>query len=476
MNASHFRVMLVLSSVLATGCAMTVRPDLPNPATDPAVVATAKSWSAPAAADWPDARWWVAFQDPELSRIVERALAANPDLAIARAHAREATAAAAAAGAAVNPTIDGTGTFTREQLSANGLFPPPLGGSTFSIREVTASLAWKLDIFGAERARIAARKADASAAQLDAEFARETTATAAARLYFELSAAVADREVVEATLKQRAEVLRITESRVRGGLDSAVALHEAEAQVPALEVERAATEERIAVARAALAALMGEGPDATESLTPPARPATQGWGIPADVRLELLGHRADIVAARMRVESAASDATAARRDFLPNLNLAAFVGLNAFEPHVLFDGSSREWSVSPALNLPLFDAGRRRNVSHEREAAYEAARASYERIVLSAVRDTTESMARLKSVAEQSRAATAALGAERAAYHLAERRYETGLGTLLEVLFVQDRVLALERQAATLESRAQSLRVDLIEALGGGWPPPGVTS
>jgi outer membrane protein TolC len=194
------------------------------------------------------------------------------------------------------------------------------------------------------------------------------------------------------------------------------------------------------------------------------------------VRLALLGHRADVASARDRVESAASDATAARRDYLPNVNLAALVGLNAIQSSVLFNGSSREWSVGPAIDLPLFDAGRRRNVTREREAAYESARAGYERTVLNAVRDVTEAIARLKSVADQSRSAVAALEAERAAFHIATRRYETGLGTLLEVLVVQDRVLTLERQTATLDTRARSLRVDLIEALGGGWPPTGATS
>ena len=463
-------------ALLLAACAGPVRPDLADPSHDPIAAATTASWSGTDDAAWPQLRWWDSFGDPELSRIVDCALLANPDLKAAQAHARAAAAAAGAAGATLAPTLNGSATLTRERLSANGLFPPPYGGSTFTTGEVAASLAWKLDLFGAERARIAARQADASAAAFDAEYARTTTAAAAARLYFELAAALADREVVESTLLQRKTVLQLTAGRVDAGLDNVAALREAEAQVPALELERASADERIAVARAALAALIGEGPDATRSLVPPLHVVAQPWGIPGDVRLALLGRRADVASARDRVESAASDATAARRDYLPNVNLAALVGLNAIQSNLLFNGSSREWSAGPAIDLPLFDAGRRRNVSREREAAYEAARAGYERAVLNAVRDVTEAIARLKSVAEQSRAAAAALEAERAAFHIATRRYETGLGTLLEVLVVQDRVLTLERQTATLDTRARSLRVDLIEALGGGWPPTGATS
>ncbi|MBS0394225.1 MAG: TolC family protein, partial [Proteobacteria bacterium] len=217
-------------------------------------------------------------------------------------------------------------------------------------------------------------------------------------------------------------------------------------------------------------------PDATDALAPDLAAPVAAWGVPEDLRLALLGRRADVIAARRRVESAAHDATAARRDFLPNINLAAMVGLNALEPRLLFNGSSREWSAGPALDLPLFDAGRRQALAAARSAAFEAARAGYERVVLGAVRDVTEALARLRAVAEESRAASAALESERAAYRLATRRYEIGLGGLLEVLIVQDRVLALQRQATQLDARARTLRIDLIEALGGGWPPPGARS
>ncbi|MBS0394383.1 MAG: TolC family protein, partial [Proteobacteria bacterium] len=249
------------------GCSMTVRPDLPAPDRDPVVAATDRSWTGPAA-PWPKDRWWASLGDAGLGPVVERALLSNPDLRAAQAHAREAEAIARASGAVRLPAVGASASVARERLSANGLIPPPYGGSTYTTGDVAASLAWKLDLFGAERERSAARGDDAAAAALDAEYARTVTAAAAARLYYELAAALADSTVVESTLEQRRDVLRLTEGRVRAGLDSATALHEAAAQVPALELERAQAQERIAVARAALAALLGAGPDATDALAP----------------------------------------------------------------------------------------------------------------------------------------------------------------------------------------------------------------
>src|ERR1700757_728449 len=55
--------------------------------------ATAKSFDAPAA-DWPADRWWDAYNDPQLSKLVDEALAGSPTLAQAQARLRAADAQA----------------------------------------------------------------------------------------------------------------------------------------------------------------------------------------------------------------------------------------------------------------------------------------------------------------------------------------------------------------------------------------------
>jgi len=461
--------------LLVAGCAAPMRPDLPPAATDPVVRQASLAFDAPAAA-WPTDRWWEQFDDPQLTRIVERALAANPDLKTAMARARAMTAIARGESAATTPTADLTASVTRERFSETGLVPPPYGGISLTAGDVSAALAWKLDLFGAERARIAARRADAEAAAAEAAFARAATGATAARLYFELAAALADRDVVTATRAQREAMLRITRGRHAAGLDSTADLRRAEAQVPESELEQAQAEERITLARAALAALIGAGPDETATLVPtPAAPAAD-WGVPPDLRIELLARRADVAAARARVVSAAHDVDAARRDYLPNLSLTALAGVDSLVPSVLFRGASRQLSAGPALDLPLYDGGRRRAATQAKAATFDIARAGYERAVLGAVQDVTTALAHLKASKESRRATAAALAAERDAYRIAQLRSRKGLGTQLEALLEEGRVLSLERRAAMLEKRELALRVDLYEALGGGLPPVGAES
>ena len=462
------RSWVLVAPLLLSACVTPVQTRLPAQDRDPAVAATADHLAAPAAA-WAEEAWWTSFGDPQLDRIVNVALAANPDLDTAKARAREAAANAGLVAARRQPGVEGVARVNRQRLSENGLVPPPFGGRWITNGAISAQLSWTLDLFGAERDRIAAARGQAEAARLDAQFARGATAAAAAKLYFELNAAFADRDIVAATLEQRRAVLRITTGRVLAGLDSPAELRQAEAQVPSLELELAQAQERIELTRAELAVLAGQPPAWAADITPATlAPDTPAWGLPTDLSAGLLGHRLDVIAARERVTAAGRAVDATRRDWFPNLNLAASVGLDSVALGSLFDAGSRALSVGPALSLPLFDAGRRRNATEAQRAAFDGAEAAYRKVVLNAVREVTEAVVQLQSSAQQRAAAQAAVASEREALRLAQLRYDKGLAPLLTVLFEQDRVLGLERRVSQLDARGRVLRVQLQEALGAG--------
>jgi NodT family efflux transporter outer membrane factor (OMF) lipoprotein len=189
--------------------------------------------------------------------------------------------------------------------------------------------------------------------------------------------------------------------------------------------------------------------------------------VPAD----LLGQRADVAAARWRVEAATQNAAIARTQFYPNVNLTAFVGLNAFGLGKLFEASSGQVGFGPAVSLPVFDAGRLRANLHGKNADLDAAIESYNAAVIDAVRDAADQIASVQSIArQQQQQAQATLAAEQA-YDLAVQRYRAGLGTYLVVLNVETNVLTQRSGAADLKARALDAQVALARALGGGYVP-----
>lgn len=456
----------LLAGLLLAGCVTPLRSSLPAPEADPAARSTANLMSAAPQA-WREENWWKLFADPQLDRVVEQTLAANPDLQTAQARAREAAANSGLASTKRLPSLAAGGQLNRQRLSANGLIPPPYGGRWITQGVVSTQLAWTLDLFGAERDRIAAAQGRAEAARLSARYARGATAAAVAKLYFELGAALIDRNIVAATLEQRKAVLRITDSRVRAGLDSTAELRQSEAQVPTLELDLAQAQERIELVRSQLAVLAGQPPSWASDLAP-ATPSDAAWGLPSDLPSNLLAHRLDVMAAREQVAAAARAVDASRRDWFPNVNLAASAGLDSTTLGKLFDAGSRTFSLGPALTLPLFDAGRRRSATAAQRAAFDAAEADYRKSVLNAVREVNDAVVQLRSSAEQRAAARAAVTAEREALRLTQLRYDKGLAPLLSVLVEQDRLLTLERRAAQLDATASVLRVQLEEALGAG--------
>ena len=103
--------------------------------------------------------------------------------------------------------------------------------------------------------------------------------------------------------------------RERNGLDNRISLRRADVDVANAEQEFAAIDESVGLRRNQLAALVGSGPDRGRSITrPPLSPSTPA-GVPAGVTTDLLGRRPDIVAARERVEAAASRIKVARAGF-----------------------------------------------------------------------------------------------------------------------------------------------------------------
>ena len=414
------------------------------------------------------ADWWKGFGDARLSELVERALAGNPSLKVAQARLARAQAAAGGAKANDGPQVNGQLDVTRQRFSENYIYPPPLGGSIRTLGTAQVNASWELDFFGRNRAAIEAAVGAERAAQADVQAARVLLASNVARSYVQLARFVEQREVAARSLKQRDDILALIKQRVQGGLDTNVELRQGEGALPETRQQIEQFDEQIALTRHALAALTAQPPNALDGLTPPLQ-AVQAVPLPAAVPADLLGRRADISAARWRVEAATSDAKSAKAQFYPNINLTAFVGLSSIGLDQLVKSGSEQYGAGPALRLPIFDSGRLRANLRGKTADVDAAVESYNGAVIDAVHDVADQISSIQSIARQQAEQERAQSAAESAYDLATQRYKAGLGSYLTVLNAESSVLAQRRLAADLKARALDSQVALIRALGGGY-------
>jgi NodT family efflux transporter outer membrane factor (OMF) lipoprotein len=420
---------------------------------------------------WPATDWWRALGDPQLDALIAEALEGSPSLRVAAARTREAIARAGVADAARAPQITAGGTVTRERYSENGLLPPPYGGRWNTLSELSATLSWDLDLWGRARNAHESQLDAARAAAVDADAARLALSVAIAHAYVQLGRAYEQRDVANATLKQRQDIYALTRDRNAAGIDSRLELKQAESALPATRAQVLQLEESIALTRDALAALLGKGPERGASISRPAPVEPAALTIPSRVPADLLGRRPDIVAQRWRVESASHSVASAKADFYPNINLTALIGFQNLGTSNLLTAANREIGAGPALSLPIFDGGRRRATLAAEGAAYDAQVERYNQLLADALRQVADGLVSAKSVAAQRGEQQQGLATASDAYQLAVLRYREGVGNYLQVLTTETQLLAERALEVDLRARTLDVSIELINALGGGFEP-----
>jgi NodT family efflux transporter outer membrane factor (OMF) lipoprotein len=466
--------LLSLAALLA-GCASSKGLSTQSALDDANGLASEKTLSGHALspAAWPKPDWWKQFNDPQLDRLIDEALSGAPSLRIAEARLRRAIGIAETQGAGRYPSAAVSGSVIRQRFSEHGLIPPPFGGAYLTLPQLQVGASYELDLWGKNRAAYEAAVGEASAAQVDAHAARLTLAVNVALAYVQLERAYLQLDVAEKSLKQRDQVFSLTRQRYEAGIDSRLAVKQAEAALPATREQIAQLQETIGLLRNQLAALLGQGPDRGAAIERPSAAASGGSSValPAALPAELLGRRPDIVAQRWRVEAAARQIEVARAQFYPNVSLTAFAGLQSISLSGFLDSGNRTFGIGPAISLPIFDSGRLRGNLAATDAGYDAAVEQYNQTLVDALREVADQLTSFASLKEQLAQQTEAQATAQEAYDLALLRFREGVGNYLEVLSAETQLLQQQSLEADLKTRGLTLSINLVRALGGGFDP-----
>ena len=451
------------------GCAAV--PDLgPKPLPRAAETVEAQRSFAGAAASWPADRWWTAYGDPQLDTLIDEGLRNSPDMAAALARFRKAAGLAQQAGAPLLPSADVKGSASLTKQSYNNGFPKEfVPHGWLDTGDLAASLGFDLDLWGKNRAALAAATSDEQAAQFDVQQARLALAAGIADAYADLSRLYEARDIQQATLKIRLSSQDLVARRQANGLDTRGSVRQADATVATAKAALAAAEEAIALRANQIAALVGAGPDRGLALARPKLANPAAAGLPAGVTTDLVARRPDIAAALARVDAAGSRIKVARADFFPAIRLDALIGYQALGLDQLIEKDSIYGKVGPAISLPIFHGGAIQGQYRSARATYDEAVADYDRTVLGAYREVADAVTSRARLAQRLSDARAARDASQQAYDIARLRYQGGLSSYIDVLNVEDRLLTARDAVAELEARAFALDVALIRSLGGGF-------
>ncbi|MEF3698754.1 efflux transporter outer membrane subunit [Desulfolutivibrio sp.] len=445
------------------------------------------------------AAWWQSFDDPILNELVTRAMAANLDLAQARARVRQARAEAAIARAALFPGVDVTGNST---TSANGLLDAGTGtssagsgtggsggsastgtGSTSvgtenaSTTTTTTTLftagfdaTWEIDIFGGKRREREAAQAALEADIWDMEATRLTLLAEVAENYMELRAAQEQLDIARRNLKSQEETVEVTRERFRLGLTSQLDVAQSEGQAASTAADPPRLTATVSQSIHRLGVLTGQPPESLIVLLTPPRPQPSLTGVSATgLPAELLSRRPDLRRAERELAAASAEIGAAVADLYPKFDLTAGLGLQGVSPSNIAGFSTWYWSVIPGVSWPLFDMGKARAGVEKQKALFDEALAAYRQAFHTALEDVENALASYYAESERRQRLAASVAAYEQARRLAEIRYGKGLTSFLDVLVIDASLYAAQTELSQSEAALRVSLVSLYKALGGGW-------
>jgi NodT family efflux transporter outer membrane factor (OMF) lipoprotein len=285
--------------------------------------------------------------------------------------------------------------------------------------------------------------------------------------YFTLSALDAQKKLLDSTVTAFEKALDLTRKRHDAGIASGADVAQAETQ---LETTRAQALD-VGVQRAqfehAIALLVGQSASTFSLSSKPIQNLPPN--LPPALPSELLERRPDIAAAERRVAAANAQIGVTQTAFFPALILNATGGFESNSFAKWLNWPSRFWSLGPSLLQTVFDGGKRRAISDQAWAAYDATVANYRESVLAAFQEVEDNLAALRILTEEAQVQDAAVKAAERSLEISNDRYQGGIVAYLEVLTAQSALLENQRTAVTLLQRKMTTSVLLIKALGGGW-------
>lgn len=425
-----------------------------------ASVAPPDRWRTVLPANAPlDSDWWQAFHDPELTTLIERALANNPDIAIAGARIRDARAQELGAQSSLLPTLEGAAGAARSRSVS------PFGTPTVqTAAQPLLQASWEADLFG----RLSDQKSAARSAWLASGAARDairlSIASTVANGYVTLLALDARLTVARQTVDARQQALVLIKRRADAGYSPKLELAQAEAEYQGAIQIVAPLEEARSRQENVLRLLCGDLPGTVTrgvSLATLAEPA-----VPAGLPSELLRRRPDVAQAELLLAASDHALAAARKRFLPQLRLTGSAGA-AFS--TLLADPITLWSVGGSILAPLFEGGRLRAGAESAAAQRDTAAFAYRKAALNAFREVDDALSGVVRADTQLRVLTAQRDALAETFRLASNRYRAGYSPYLEQLDAQRGLLATELGLVQARADVFTARISLYQALGGGW-------
>ena len=424
-------------------------------------------------------RWWAAFRDPTLNRLVDVAYNQNLTLMEAGARVIEARAVLGQAVGQVYPQ--------QQQLNGSAAYLQPSEtdatsnpGNVITARQfwrvdMGGQAAWELDLWGKFRHGVEQADAAYLASIATYDDVLVTMIGDVASDYIQIRTLQAQIAIARENVVKQKAALEIARARYTGGATSELDVFQAEnvlgqteSAIPQLTAQLQQTEN-------ALAVLLGAPPASVGGLLAgsrgiPAPPRNVAVGVPAD----LLRRRPDVRAAELKAEAQSAKVGIAAADLYPAFSLGGALGTlvsttNGNKINQLFTSPSITFAFGPSFSWPVLNYGQITNQVRAEDAELQALLIDYKNVVLKAQKEVDSGLAgfvqgrrQVVYLRESAVAAGKALTVAIAQYQLGSRDFTT-------VLTAEQNLYQAQNNLAAAEGGVSVSLTTAYRALGGGW-------
>lgn len=461
---TRFGLILCLMISVLAGCAAVPKPTNVTLPTAYEAGQLAVSKDSPVALD----QWWRLYDDQDLAKLVEQALASAPDARLAAARLAEAKAIRSQTVASLYPQGAVRGNITRtetDQLSGGSPLLSQAGESKSAAGEFQVS--WELDLFGRHYFTRKVARADLAAARFNAEAARAALAANVAEGVFQVRGlGIQEADAIE-TVRIQSDLFDMAQLRASRGFGSDYDTDRAAADLAQSEAELERLTAEYQAAKRSLLTLLGRGPDPIASLT-----LTEALGpvpaVPASLPSDLLKRRPDVREAQARLTGALGAVTLSKLAFFPTFTLLPGAGWSDSQSKI-YGSTVSFWSMGGGVSVPILDQPRLISQLGVQKARATQAVIGYEKTVQGAFAETENTLVRLAADQKRLELLTDAEARAHKASDAAVLSYKAGLipmGIALEA----ERNWRAARSAMTgAKITALQRSVQAFKALGGGW-------
>ncbi|UUF12537.1 MULTISPECIES: TolC family protein [Flavobacterium] len=422
------------------------------------------------------------FKDPKLQKLLDKAIAQNPDylimeqrILIANSHLKTAKLAllpsldlqADISGTHYGKyTMDGVGNFDTnfsQNISEKQRIATDVTPNLF----LGAKVSWEADIWGKLRNRKKAALLRYFASKEGVRLLQTKLLSDIAELYYQLIALDKQAVIYKENLNTQHRALDIISAQRSVGKATELAVQQFNAQNNNLLAEAEQLDLKLDQAEKAMLNLLGEYGGTVERNTDFLSGHLEVLNQKISVD-SVIHKRPDVAKAYFELKASSADAKAARAAFFPSVNLGAYGGFNSFSFSTFFDSGSLAWQLLGGLTAPIFNKGQIKNnffTANRRQQIYFL---HYQNSITTAYNELSALLHRTAAFEDVLKYKSKEIEHLEIAVNVSNDLYLSGYANYLEIISAQKNKLQAELDFVDIQLKNANAQVMLYKALGGG--------